>query len=565
MIEPEQINILIVDDIPANLLALESLLESQELKVFKAQSGNEALGLLLEHDFGLVLLDVQMPDMDGFETAELMRSNEKTRNIPIIFVTAISKEKQHIFKGYESGAVDYLFKPLDPHVLRSKVRVFLDIHLQKLCIEKANRQLEITVEKLNLANLKIQQQQQSIIEEERLNLLLQLAGATASELNQPLIDLLETIDLLKLEKNDHSPGKLKSSIKQIETSGRRIYDIVRRIQTIPHLEAQPGQMTSEPYNVTHPSVRLLAVEASDKDFLDIKTLVVSNPNASIRRSESINEALNLLQSNNFDLVLAGYFLPDGTGLELIKKMGTAGIETPVIIITGKGDEIIATKVIQAGAYDYLPKDQLHGKSLMKAIINSLNKLRIKKEIKAAMEKMADLSIRDVLTGLYNRRYFFEALEREISRANRTGTGLVLCMMDIDHFKKVNDTMGHLAGDMVLSEFGKMLKDWIRHSDLPCRYGGEEFAVILSDTDVEKASGVCERFRNTLDQRIFVYNQTSFKITTSIGISSLALLATKTGENLVRTADEALYQAKNEGRNRVVIQSRPTDFLRVHQE
>lgn len=554
MSQTEHINILLVDDKPANLLALESLLESQELKIFKAQSGNEALGLLLEHDFGLVLLDVQMPDMDGFETAELMRSNEKTRNIPIIFVTAISKEKQHIFKGYESGAVDYLFKPLDPHVLKSKVRVFLDLHLQKQCIEKSNRQLEATVEMLNEANLKILQQQQSVIEEERLNLLLQLAGATASELNQPLIDLLETIDLLNLEKNDSS-GKLKSSVEQIETAGRRIYDIVRRIQTIPHLDALPGQMISEPDFVTHPSVKLLAVEASDKDFLDIKTLVVSNPNASIKRSESVSEAVNILQSDNFDLVLAGYFLPDGTGLELIKKMGAAGMETPVIIITGKGDEIIATKVIQAGAYDYLPKDQLDEKNLMKAINNSLNKLRMKKEVKSAMEKMADLSVKDVLTGLYNRRYFFEALDREISRANRTGTGLVLCMMDIDHFKKVNDTMGHLAGDMVLSEFGKMLKDWIRQSDLPCRYGGEEFAVILSDTDVEKASGVCERFRNTLNQRTFVYNQISFRITASIGISSLALLTTKTGESLVNAADEALYQAKNEGRNRVVIQKR----------
>ena len=112
MTQTEPIHILLVDDKPANLLALESLLESPDVITIKAATGNEALGILLEYDFALVLMDVQMPDMDGFETAELMRSNERTRNIPIIFVTAISKEKQHIFKGYESGAVDYLFKPL---------------------------------------------------------------------------------------------------------------------------------------------------------------------------------------------------------------------------------------------------------------------------------------------------------------------------------------------------------------------------------------------------------------------------------------------------------------------
>ena len=110
MNEMERTNVLIVDDRPENLLALESLLENPSLNIMKANSGNEALGLVLQHDFALVLLDVQMPEMDGFETAELMRSSQKTKHIPIIFVTAISKEQQHIFKGYEAGAVDYLFK-----------------------------------------------------------------------------------------------------------------------------------------------------------------------------------------------------------------------------------------------------------------------------------------------------------------------------------------------------------------------------------------------------------------------------------------------------------------------
>ncbi len=141
-------NVLIVDDRPENLLALESLLENPSLNILKANSGNEALSLVLQHDFALVLLDVQMPEMDGFETAELMRSSKKTKHIPIIFVTAISKEQQHIFKGYEAGAVDYLFKPLDPHILQSKVKIFLDLHRQKMSLEQTTADLTKTNEKI---------------------------------------------------------------------------------------------------------------------------------------------------------------------------------------------------------------------------------------------------------------------------------------------------------------------------------------------------------------------------------------------------------------------------------
>jgi diguanylate cyclase (GGDEF)-like protein len=143
------INILIVDDRPENLLVLESLLENMECNIIKATSGNQALGLLLEYDFALVLLDVQMPDMDGFETAELMRISSKTRFIPIIFVTAISKEQKCIFKGYEVGAVDYLFKPIEPIILQSKVRVFLDLYKQKKLIEEQAQLLKIKVKELS--------------------------------------------------------------------------------------------------------------------------------------------------------------------------------------------------------------------------------------------------------------------------------------------------------------------------------------------------------------------------------------------------------------------------------
>ena len=143
------VNILIVDDRTENLLVLESLLEKIECNIIKATSGNEALSLMLYYEFALVLLDVQMPDMDGFETAEYIRMNSKTRYVPIIFVTAISKEQKCIFKGYEIGAVDYLFKPIEPIMLQSKVKVFLELYNQKKMIEEQARLLEMKVKELS--------------------------------------------------------------------------------------------------------------------------------------------------------------------------------------------------------------------------------------------------------------------------------------------------------------------------------------------------------------------------------------------------------------------------------
>ena len=548
--QTEPVHILLVDDKPANLLALESLLEGPEVRTIKAMSGNEALGLLLEYDFALVLMDVQMPDMDGFETAGLMRSNEKTRGIPIIFVSAISKEQQHIFKGYESGAVDYMFKPLDPHILISKVKVFMDLHRQRLWIEKTNQKLEATIGKLKQANRKIIDQQKAVIEEERLTVLLQMAGATAHELNQPLTGLLGTIELL--QRDQKTPDKLDAHIARIAEAGRRIAGIVKKIQVIQHADIQPYGIALEDATADIPPLRTLSIEGSDNDFHVIESLLKACGNLTLLRSKTIAEGLALLKNDPVDLVLVDFFLPDGTGVDLLQKMDAEGIETPVIVITGKGDEMIATQVIQAGAYDYLPKDQLSEKNLGQAINNSLTKMQLKKESRKIMHQMAEMSTRDVLTGLYNRRYFHESLEREISRSGRTRSDVALCMMDLDHFKNVNDTMGHPAGDMVLLEFGKLLKEWIRQSDLACRYGGEEFAVILPDTDIHRAVGVCERFRETLNQRTFHYNKTPFQVTVSIGVSSLAALSTKSVETLVRAADEALYQAKKQGRNRVVV-------------
>lgn len=142
MLRNQGSKLLIVDDLPENLLALEALIKGEGREVFKASSADEALSLLLEHEFALAILDVQMPGMDGFALAELMRGTERTKNIPIVFVTAAGRELNYAFKGYESGAVDFLYKPLDNHAVRSKVNVFVDLYRQRKVLARQLEALE---------------------------------------------------------------------------------------------------------------------------------------------------------------------------------------------------------------------------------------------------------------------------------------------------------------------------------------------------------------------------------------------------------------------------------------
>ncbi|MCB2180608.1 MAG: response regulator [Desulfobulbaceae bacterium] len=201
----EHAKILIVDDRQDNIFAMEQLLSDMEIDIFTAQSGNEALKLMLTTEFALVLLDVQMPEMDGFETATLMRENDQTKGIPIIFVTAISKEDRHVFKGYDSGAVDYLFKPVNPEILRSKVRVFCQLYLSKLECRKMERELQ---------------------QSRNLDAIGELASGIAHDFNNLLTSIMGSIELVSMmmpqEKVQKLLGRAMRSSLQAEELARRL-------------------------------------------------------------------------------------------------------------------------------------------------------------------------------------------------------------------------------------------------------------------------------------------------------------------------------------------------------
>ena len=190
------VNVLIVDDLPDNLLALEAVIRLEGRTVFQASSGEESLALLLTHEFVLAILDVQMPGMNGFELAELMRGTEKTRHIPIVFVTAAGKESNFAFKGYESGAVDFLYKPLDVQAVQSKVNVFsllyrqrLETRRQVLALEKSRKEQEALLANLQATQMELQK---------ALKLRDEFMSVVAHELRTPLNTLFMDVQMRKM-------------------------------------------------------------------------------------------------------------------------------------------------------------------------------------------------------------------------------------------------------------------------------------------------------------------------------------------------------------------------------
>ena len=233
--------LLIVDDLPENLQALAKIIEQDDREIYQASSGDAALALLLEHDFALAILDVMMPDMNGFELAELMRGTEKTRHIPIVFVSAGGRELNYAFKGYETGAVDFLHKPLDIAAVKSKVNVFVSLHQQRIKVKQQVEALELSQRQLHIAQAEL---------ERALKMRDDFISLVAHELRTPLNTLhIETqVRQLQLQRGDLSVFNEERLNSMVERDNRQIQSMIRLINDMvdvsrvntDHLCIRPG-------------------------------------------------------------------------------------------------------------------------------------------------------------------------------------------------------------------------------------------------------------------------------------------------------------------------------------
>jgi diguanylate cyclase (GGDEF)-like protein len=262
---------------------------------------------------------------------------------------------------------------------------------------------------------------------------------------------------------------------------------------------------------------------------------------------------------NYDFILVDYSMPHLSGLDVLKGLKDLEITTPVIMLTGHGNEIIASEAIKQGAYDYVIKDTqlLYLERLPSVIREAKSKHELIEtnrflinELRRANERLQTMTFTDELTGIHNYRYIRKQLEAELRRSLRYSKPLSLCVVDIDFFKAINDTYGHGIGDAALRELSQILKDSTRTVDVVGRYGGDEFIIIFPDTVLVDAVRLCERIRRQVSEREFSLDGKTFRFTLSVGIADFDPIRRKSSETLLEAADRCLYQAKKSGRNRV---------------
>lgn len=447
--------VLVVDDILDNVKLLEARLQAEYFEVISAHSGQECLDALSRERVDVVLLDVMMPGMDGFEACKRIKAHAATQHIPVVMVTALDQPSDRI-QGLESGADDFLTKPVDDIALVTRVK--------------------------NLARLKM------------LNDEMIMRASTGKDMGIP------------------DDGALAKAL-----AGR--------------------------------SGRVLVVDDHPRSAARLLE-VLSKTNDAFAERDS-QAALFKLAEHNFDLLVVSLSLQTADGLRLCSQVRSLERtrHLPIIILVEPGDEARLLRGLDMGVNDYLMRP-IDRHELLARVKTQIKRKRHSDFLRHRLAESVEMSITDALTGLHNRRYMEGHLKTLVADSVKNGRPLSILVADIDHFKKVNDTYGHDAGDIVLKEFSLRMKRNTRGIDLACRLGGEEFVIIMPDTELARAYQVGERLRAGVAAEDFKVNAgLSIPVTASVGIGTLEK-SDDTPGTLFKRADNALYAAKRRGRNRV---------------
>jgi diguanylate cyclase (GGDEF)-like protein len=302
---------------------------------------------------------------------------------------------------------------------------------------------------------------------------------------------------------------------------------------------------------TRTPLQILFIEADEVDVILVRrALKQSSTPFDLTSSRTLAEALRLLSATSFDAILVDLSLPDSGGLEGLEQLAAASPDTPIVVLTGLADNASAMAALEAGAQDYLVKGQTNKDLLERTLRYAIQRQQIVSENRRLMEQLRQLARIDPLTGVLNRHSFAEVLDVEWTRAERHSRALSCVMLDIDFFKRVNDTYGHATGDAALKHVAALLKEHCRKEDFVARYGGEEFCLLLTDTHEAGAATWADRLRQKLAARPLPVGSKTLRLTASFGVASRHESSSGVAE-LLNQADQALYRAKQTGRDRVV--------------
>jgi two-component system cell cycle response regulator len=449
--------VLVVDDVPANVRLLEARLSADYFDVVTASNGFQALEICARGQCDIVLLDLMMPVMDGFEVARRLKENPATYHIPIIMLTALDQPSDRV-RGIEAGADDFVTKPFDDVALLTRVR--------------------------SLVRLKM------VTDELRVR-------ATATRefgLPDPLMDVMA----------------------ETGAGGR-----------IMLLEDRPAALE-----------RMADMLLTEHE---------------VETQQDSQEALFRLAEGDHDLAIISLDLDNFDALRLCSQIRSLERSRylPILLLAELEDRDRLLRGLDLGVNDYLIRPVDRNELLARAR-TQVRRRRYTDRLRDTVQQSLEMAITDGLTGLHNRRYLENHLAVMLDQAAVRGRPVSLMLIDVDFFKAVNDSFGHTAGDDVLREFALRLRSNVRGIDLTCRYGGEEFVVAMPDTDLKIAQMVAERLRQRIESEPFAIlgGTRMIDVTISVGI------ATREGvvddvPTLLRRADEAVYRAKREGRNRVV--------------
>nr|WP_321444265.1 PleD family two-component system response regulator [uncultured Cohaesibacter sp.] len=452
--------VLVVDDIPANVKLLEARLMADYFDVLCAQSGKEALEILALNMVDIVLLDVMMPEMDGFEVCRRIKANPQTMHIPVVMVTALDQVSDRVM-GLEAGADDFLTKPLNDMALISRVKSLV-----------------------------------------RVKMMTDELRSRASTSEQMGLD-----DGGFMNKLQHQEGGRVLLVDDMRSSTERIRKQVR------------GEYELVFENDLQMALRRCADEDLDCVLVNLGTQTF--------------DALRLCAQLR--------------SLESTRML-------PILVLADESDQGRIMRSLDLGVNDYV-RQPVDRNELLARIKTQVLRKRYLDALRDSIQHSMELAVLDGLTKLYNRRYMTTHLNSLLAAAGEREKPLTLLLMDIDHFKSVNDTHGHDAGDEVLQEFSNRIRKNTRGIDLVCRYGGEEFVVIMPDTDHALATVVAERIRKKVFEKPFIIHKgrDMLDVTVSIGLASVEN-GSESQDRLLKRADNALYQAKESGRNRVVVAS-----------